>query len=145
LASTEVLYTSPVELAIDTIVPDLFGRLRARGIRRVVIDAVSDLERAARDPVRYRDFLYALTQFFALENVTSLFTLETRGPIQLGETGFQEILNLSDNTLSLKLDLGTDLERGIRIMKTRGSAHDGRAHRLRIGAEGVSVDPAVAP
>jgi len=39
------------------------------------------------------------------------------------------------------MHLGEDLLRTIRIVKARGSAHDGRRHSLRIGAQGLVVEP----
>lgn len=44
----DVLYTSPVELQTDTIVAEIFRRIERHGVRRVVIDALGDLEKSAR-------------------------------------------------------------------------------------------------
>jgi hypothetical protein len=38
------------------------------------------------------------------------------------------------------MDLSGELTRGVRIIKTRGSAHDGRLHLLRIGRFGMAVE-----
>lgn len=136
----DVFYTSPVEMPIDAVVWEIFAHVEARGVRRVVIDSVADIETNARDPVRSRDYLYAITQHFALSNVTSMYTLATNSPLNLGQPGLQEVLSLSDNMLSIELELGAELQRGIRIIKSRGSAHDGHVHRLKIGAHGICVE-----
>lgn len=135
----EMFYSSPVEMPIDTIVWEMFARVRANGVRRVVIDSISDIEANARDPVRSRDYLYAITQRFAFANVTSMFTLARPTTPYGGPSAAQELLNLSDNMLLLDLELGADLERRIRISKSRGSAHDGRRRRLQISAQGIRV------
>jgi hypothetical protein len=44
------------------------------------------------------------------------------------------------NILVLEVLLGDDLTRTIRVLKSRGSAHDGRRHPLRITQSGVAVD-----
>jgi hypothetical protein len=66
----ELLYKSPAEMQMDRIASELFGRVRGGRIRRVVIDALGDLERNSIDRRRFADFIYALTQWFAVENVT---------------------------------------------------------------------------
>jgi KaiC/GvpD/RAD55 family RecA-like ATPase len=109
-------------------------------VKRVVIDAVSDLEKGAADPHRYRDFLYSLTQMFAARNVTSMLLVESAGVFPgHGITGY-ETSYMSDNIILLEMMLDADLTRTIRILKSRGSAHDGRRHVLRITSGGVVVD-----
>lgn len=138
----EVLYSSPVEMPIDVIVNDMFDRIRERRIRRVVIDSISDIERNARDPIRCRDFLYSLTQHFVAHGITSMFVMEMRAPLQDSGPGTHDLLNMSDNTLVLGIELGEDLMRTVRVMKSRGSVHDGKAHRLLIGRQGITVEGA---
>jgi circadian clock protein KaiC len=134
------LYTSPVELQIDAVAHEIVRRIERHGVKRVVIDAVTDMEKGAGDPLRYRDFLYSLTQMFAARNVTSMLLVETAGVFPgHGITGY-EVSYMSDNILLLEMVLGDDLTRTIRILKSRGSAHDGRRHPLRITQSGVSVD-----
>jgi circadian clock protein KaiC len=132
-------YTSPVELQIDAVAHEILQRIERGGIRRVVIDAVSDLEKPAHDVVRYRDFLYSLTQALAVRNVTSMLLVETAGLLSgQGLTGY-EVSYMSDNILVLEMLLGDDLTRTIRIIKSRGSRHDGRRHGLRIAEDGIEV------
>ena len=132
-------YTSPVELQIDAVAHEIVQRIDRGGIRRVVIDAVSDLEKSAHDALRYRDFLYSLTQALAVRNVTSMLLVETAGLLSgEGLTGY-EVSYMSDNILVLEMLLGDDLTRTIRIIKSRGSRHDGRRHGLRIAEDGIEV------
>ena len=135
----DVLYTSPVELQIDSIVTEAFRRLESNGVRRLVIDAVGDMERTARDELRYRDYLYTLTQYMAVRGVTAMFTLETNAAGHPGSTG-KEISPMSDNLVLLGMELDDQLTRTIRVLKSRGSAHDGRRHLLHITGQGVRVE-----
>jgi len=133
-------YTSPVELQIDEVANEIVRRIENHGVKRVVIDAVTDMEKGAADPFRYRDFLYSLTQLFAARGVTSMLLVETAGVFPgHGITGY-EVSYMSDNILLLEMLLGDDLTRTIRVLKSRGSAHDGRRHPLRITPSGVAVD-----
>lgn len=133
-------YTSPVELQIDTVANEIVRRIEKHGVKRVVIDAVTDLEKGASDPARYREYLYSLTQMFAAHNVTSMLLVETAGLFPgHGITGY-EVSYMSDNILVLEMLLEDDLTRTIRIIKSRGSGHDGRRHPLRITQSGIAVD-----
>ncbi len=133
-------YTSPVELQIDTVANEIVRRIERNGVKRVVVDAASDLEKGAPDVHRYREFLYSLTQMFAVRNVTAMLLVEGAGVFagHAGITGY-EVSYLSDNILVLEVLLGDDLTRTIRVLKSRGSEHDGRRHALRIGRDGIAV------
>jgi len=66
----ELMYKSPVEMQMDRIEVSYLAVFRGGRIKRVVIDALGDLERSSIDSRRFADFIYALAQWFALENVT---------------------------------------------------------------------------
>lgn len=136
-----LLYHSPVELQIDSLVDEMFGVIRERGVRRIVIDAVGDLVTAVRDPQRLHDYLYALSQHFAVKGVTAIFTFETARP---GITGGYSIdapfSHLSDNILLLESRVAEErTHRRLRVLKTRGSAHDARVREVEITDEGIQV------
>lgn len=136
-----LLYYSPVELQIDSLVDEMFRLIRTRGVKRLVIDAVGDLVTAARDAQRLHDYLYALSQHFAVTGVTAMFTFETARP---GITGGYAIdapfSHLSDNILLLELRIEEDsTRRELRVLKTRGSAHDPRVRQVEITGDGLAV------
>jgi circadian clock protein KaiC len=136
----QLFHTSPVELQIDTIVQEMLGRIEAHGVRRVVIDALGDLQKAARDPSRFYDYVYAMTQEFAVRGITALLPFESMPGMPQGvPTAGREVSNMSDNVLLLAMNVDADLVRTIRIVKTRASAHDGSPHVLTIGPGGVEV------
>jgi hypothetical protein len=64
------------------------------------------------------------------------FPGEPESDLNVGE----QVSYLSDNIVALGMDLGEDLVRWIRILKSRGSAHDGLRHPLRIGSQGLTVE-----
>jgi circadian clock protein KaiC len=133
------LYASPVELQIDSVIVDIFNFIQARGIRRVVIDAVGDLITAASDPKRLHDFMYSLVQHFVVRNVTSMLNLEAVSGITGTRDEEQRWSYMSDNVLVLSRSEGGLAERSIRVIKTRNSDHDPVAHGIMIGANGVHI------
>jgi circadian clock protein KaiC len=138
----ELMYRSPVEMQLDKVTSELFQRVREGKIKRVVIDALGDLERCSIDRKRFSDFIYALTQWFAVENVTCMMTYEMTHLFEVAGISDQEVSNMSDNIVLLRFREGPEMERTLRIIKTRGSAHDNREHRLEITSRGIVIKKA---
>ena len=135
----DLVYASPVELQIDSIIVDMFRRIQERGVRRLVVDAIGDLASAATDPQRLHDYLYALVQHFAVSNVTSILNFETLGNNIAGK-GMQNAMSyLSDNVILLTVDGEERTRRRIRVLKTRGSGHDADVREVEITAAGLTV------
>ena len=103
----ELMYRSPVEMQLDEVTSELFHRVREGKIKRVVIDALGDLERSSVDRQRFSDFVYALTQWFAVQNVTCMMTYELTN---LFESMASAIGNFKhgDNILLLRSGSGDD-------------------------------------
>lgn len=143
----DLVYASPVELQIDSIIVDLFRRIQQRGIRRLVLDAVGDLASAATDPQRLHDYLYALVQHFAVRTITSILNFETTGNA-IATTGAQmqnAMSYLSDNVLLLTVEGEERTRRSLRVLKTRGSGHDTQVREVEIGPRGLSVPMGTRP
>lgn len=141
----ELMYRSPVEVQLDEVANEIFQRVRSGKVKRIVIDALGDLERGGLDSERFGDFIYALTQWFARENVTCLLTYEMNNLFNVVGISQNDVSNLSDNIVLLRFNQGYEMQRTLRIIKTRGSAHDNREHEIRITDQGVMVETAQAP
>jgi circadian clock protein KaiC len=136
----ELLYASPVELQIDSIVVEIFQAIRSGNIRRLVIDAVGDLAAAASDSQRLHDYLYSLIQHFAARGVTTILTLES-GEGFPGSTlaHDQRFSYMSDNLVYLAWNPDKVGHRMIRVVKMRGSAHERDIREFEISADGARV------
>ena len=126
-------------MQLDSVAAEVFERVRAGKVERVVIDALDDLERCSIDRQRFADFIYALTQWFAVENVTCIMTAELGDLYEIHKVTDEEISNMSDNLVLLGFTMGDEMRRTIRIIKTRGSDHDNRQHFFEINDKGAVV------
>lgn len=134
-----LMYFSPVELHIDSIIASLFETISRFGIKRLALDAVGDLITGSSDSDRLHDYLYALMQHLTAYGVTSLFTLETMDEGEAITTGLR-ISYMSDNIVWLRLCVTESRPtRLLRIMKARATAHDLAAHEFTIGSDGITV------
>ncbi len=141
-----LLYMSPVELQIDSIIGTIFNLIEEHEVKRVVIDAVGDLITAASDVSRMHDYLYALNQHFSVNGLTSIFTFETAGGItssgNLSMDG-ERFSYMSDAVVLLNIDLNKPIKRILTVVKQRASAHALEPHEFRITANGLEVGRAV--
>ena len=110
-------------------------------MRRLVVDALGDVERGAADPRRFADYVYALAQHAACRGVTTLLLLEIDSPLDGPLQVKSAVSHLSDNTVRLGMELRGEgeLVRTVRVIKSRASAHDGSSHVLHIGPGGAEV------
>jgi circadian clock protein KaiC len=136
-----LLYASPVELQIDSIVVEIFEAIKSGNVKRLVIDAVGDLAAAAADSQRLHDYLYSLIQHFAARGVTTLLTLESGEGFTGAATslGDQRFSYMSDNLVYLAWSADMASRRTLRIVKMRGSAHQYATREFTIGTDGARI------
>mgnify|MGYP000010222228 CR=1 FL=1 len=137
-----LLYASPVELQMDSIIVSMFARIEELGIKRIVIDSVGDLITTASDPQRLHDYIYALTQHFTVRGVTSIVTFETLGGLtDLGfkSSGGGRFSYMSDNIILLQVGLQDRIKRTLSILKERASSHDLGVNEIEITKSGIRV------
>ena len=132
-------YASPVELQIDSIVGDMFKIIGRERIQRVVIDAVGDLAIAANDPERLHDYLYALVQYFMVQGVSNVLTLESFAGPGLSARDMLRLSSISDTIIELDVLRDLSPRRTLRVIKSRGTDHDLRPHEMIIHAGGMRV------
>jgi len=135
-----LLYASPVELQIDSIVVEIFEVIRTGSVTRLVIDALGDIASAASDPQRMHDYLYSLIQHFAARGVTTMLTLES-GDVFSGSAPLtnERFSYMSDNLIYLAWDTEKLDRRTIRIVKMRGSGHEHAIREFEIDAHGARI------
>ncbi len=115
---------------------DLVERHRPQ---RLVVDSVSALERLG-SPVSYRQFVIGLTSFVKQIGLASLLTASA--PDLVGGTSITEshISGLIDAIVVLRhVEVDSALERGVLVVKMRGSRHDQQIRRLLLDDDGLRV------
>lgn len=135
------------ENMVDKLAHRLLDEVRARGIKRLVIDGLGGFERAAIYPPRLVEFFAALTNELRSMGVTTVATWELRdlfGPT-VSAPG-SEVSSLLDNLMMLRqLEINSRYIRTLSILKVRDSAFDPAIHALTIGNKGLSVSLPLEP
>jgi len=138
--AVEVMYRSPVDIYIDEWVHDLLAAAERTQARRVLIDSLADLQMAAADQTRFREFMYSLAQRFSRQGITLLTTCETSGLPAAGRLPEFAVSHLADNVITLGYDRRHGaMSRSLAILKTRASSHDPAMRQFSIGPDGINL------
>jgi len=106
---------------------------------RVAVDSLSALERISTLK-GFREFVIALTSFIKHQEIAGLFTATT--PTLVGGASITEthISTITDTIILLRyVEMRGDMQRGLTILKMRGSAHDHNIRKFEIGSDGMHI------
>ena len=136
---------SPVDVNIDEWVYELLDLIEKTGAKRVVIDSLADLYFTIGDPVRFREWMYSLSQRLVRKGVSLFMTLEVPDLFELVRISEHGMSHLSDNVLLLQyVRSGTHVTRALTVLKTRASRHEPEVRSYEISEEGIVLGPPVA-
>ncbi|MGN6868354.1 MAG: RAD55 family ATPase [Solirubrobacteraceae bacterium] len=139
--SVELMYRSPVDLYLDEWVYDLLEVMERTRARRVFIDSLGDLRRAAVDELRFREYLYSLLQRCANQQISVMMSQEVPALFGASHVSDDGISHLSDNVILLQFVLrDAQLRRAVTVLKTRASRHDPDVREFEITPEGIVLD-----
>jgi circadian clock protein KaiC len=144
--SVELMYRSPVDLYLEEWFYALLETIDRTGARRVLIDSLQDLRRAAIDEVRFREYLYSLLQRCTNEQISLMMSLETPGLFGTSIISDDGVSHLSDNVILLEFVRDqARLLRAITVLKTRASRHEPEIREFRISPEGIVLGDPLSP
>jgi circadian clock protein KaiC len=106
---------------------------------RVAIDSLSALERVSTVK-GFREFVIGLTSFIKHQEIAGLFTSTT--PTLMGGTSVTEahISTITDSIILLRyVEMYGEMQRGITVLKMRGSMHDKDIHEFSIDSSGMHI------
>lgn len=135
--NVHVLSRGVVDLNIDEWAYELIDLVERMKARRVVIDSLLDLMSASGDPVRFREWMFSLTQRFARSGVSMMQIMETPDLFELRRLSRDGMSHLADNVILLQyVQDGPELARAITILKTRAMQHHPFVRRYEITKQG---------
>jgi circadian clock protein KaiC len=142
----ELMYRSPVDLYIDQWVYELLEAVERSGARRVLIDSLTDLQHAARDEARFREYMYSLLQRLSRQGVSLFMTSELADLFNVSRLSEFGVSHLSDNVVLLHyIREAAAVRRALTVLKTRASRHEPQVREFTITSEGILLGPAFAP
>jgi circadian clock protein KaiC len=134
-----VVDVQPVELGLDAIATQIRQAVISTGAQRVVIDSISELQRAD-DSGRFADYLWALVHAIRRKGATAVLTSETSaffGPAFELAHGLSYI---ADNIVLLRYtELDSEIRRALIVVKMRDSDHTKSLVEFEITNKGSAV------
>ena len=111
------------------------------GVKRVLIDSLTDVLFASGDEIRFREYMYSLIQRCSRSGVSLFMTSELPDLFAVTRLSEYGVSHLSDNVLILQYirDEST-IRRAVTALKTRASSNDPRVREFQIGAEGITIN-----
>ncbi|MGE5484077.1 MAG: ATPase domain-containing protein [Ignavibacteriales bacterium] len=135
-----ILCTSPVELDLNEHLHALKQMVRANGIKRIVIDTISNYESSVVSPVVYEEYIHAIVNWFKDCEVTSILITEVDELLGLNTITFHKVPFLVDAIILLRyVQLGTELRKALLVMKMRGGTHARDIREYVIEDQGIRL------
>jgi circadian clock protein KaiC len=139
--SLHLKYQAPINSEADELVSRILDEVKRRGIKRLVVDGIGEIEQGTLERERVRGLLSALMIQLRDLGVTTLFIKEVpkiAGP----ELDFSDtpISVTAENMLFLRqIELDGRLRRMFSVLKMRESGYDPHVYEFEILARGVRV------
>ena len=130
----------PKDYYVDELLFLLEEELNRGEVKRVVIDAINELERSIEDSAMYKDYISAFLSLLTRSNVTSLFLQKID---QL--TGNAALTNIKyasrfDGIIYVgTVELESAVQKVISVMKMRGGDYTSDLRRIACGEKGLYV------
>jgi len=136
----DLLYRSPLSVRPEKLLYEITRIIDEHDIKRVVIDSLTDLEMAGEDGEGIRELVYSIVDVLEDRGVTSILIAEV--PEVFGQTQItgEHLSIILDCIILLKyVEMESEIQRAVSILKMRGSDHDKGIRRFRISNRGVTV------
>ena len=134
----ELMYRSPVDLYLDEWFYELLEVIERTRARRIFIDSLGDLRRAAVDELRFREYLYSLLQRSTKQQISIMMSYETPALFGISRLSEGDISHLSDNVILLQfVRRDAQLLRAVTVLKTRASRHEPDVREFKITTKGI--------
>jgi circadian clock protein KaiC len=136
-----VVFTSPQVFlsSLQSPISPINSAIRDMGVKRAVIDSVTQFQALTRNPVELRAFYNHLINGLRREGITSLLLSEDRGP-DFVRSDHGRLAFVVDSVILLRyVEIDSVMQRAVAVLKTRGTSHDNLIRRYEIERGGIVV------
>ncbi len=135
-----VRHYSPLALDAERLVCELKEQLAAFEPARVVVDGLVDLQLAFVEPTVTAATIRAIVECLEDRGVTAVLTTEIPELFGHGQVTDKHVSVLVDGIVLMKyLELESEVQRALSVLKMRGSDHDKSIRRYTIDSGGIRV------
>lgn len=140
VGAAQLMWRSQGEHVLDELAHHLLHAVKARGVKRLVIDGLGGFFESSVFPERTTRFFSCLTNELRREGVTVMMTMETMDVVGSTVSTPFGVSGFVDNLVFLRFsESGGRIRRLLSITKMRDSDHDPGLHAIDIGSGGLTV------
>ena len=135
-----VIHEFPTTVRFQELLLDIQETIERTGARRLVFDSLTDLDLAFGDGESVREGVYELVSMLNSHGMTSIVITEV--PELFGQTyvSSEHLSIIVDGIVLMKyLELESEVQRALSVLKMRGSGHDTGIWRYVIEGDGIEV------
>ncbi len=135
-----VVHNFPVSVHFEKLLTQISDEVDRIGARRLVFDSLTDLDMAFGGDDGLREAMYELVSMLDSRGVTSIIVTEV--PELFGQTHVsgKHLSIIVDGIILMKyLELESEIQRALSVLKMRGSGHDTGIWRYVIHSRGIDV------
>lgn len=135
-----IMHRYPIAVRFEKLLLELCAEIERLGARRVVFDSLTDLSMAFGAEESLREAVCELVSMLHAHEVTTVMTTEV--PELFGQTYVtaERLSVIVDGIILMKyLELESEIQRAVSVLKMRGSSHDTGIWRYVIQGHGIQV------
>ncbi|MGM0493011.1 MAG: extracellular solute-binding protein [Armatimonadota bacterium] len=135
-----IIHEFPTTVRFEKLLLDVMAEIDRIGAKRVVFDSLTDLGMAFPNEESVREAVYELVSMLDSRGITSVVTTEV--PELFGQTyvSGEHLSIIVDGIILMKyLELESEIQRAMSVLKMRGSGHDAGIWRYIIRNRGIEL------
>ena len=110
------------------------------GVRRILVDSLSQFERLTTDPMELRSLQYGFINALKREGLTSVLTRESLTLFGQTDDGENSLAFIADSYLLLRyVEIESAIRKALLVLKLRGSDHAKDIRQFEITSHGIEV------
>lgn len=135
-----IRHQNPLRLLPDKFIWEVKEQAKACGAQRAVVDSLTDLTLSAHDRDRFRETVFLLCNALEELGITTLLTTEVPELFGQNQVTTDHVSIVVDGIILMKyVELESEIQRAISVLKLRGCEHDKGIRRYTIDARGLSI------
>ncbi len=132
-------YFAPFNINLDEFVY-IINRNLESGVKRIVIDSISDLIAAFEDKLKFKNFVNSFLQVLHNHGATTMLLYRVPNFFGSPETLGIEVTSVVDTILLLKnVEVHNKIEKGVFVLKIRGRKHKSEIRSVITSKDGLEI------
>lgn len=138
------MYFPPVMFHADEHAMQIKDIAENNNIKRAFFDGIENLETSIPDPIKRRDYIHSLADYFSSKSITTLLTSEIPQLFGAIRLTLEALSGTVDTIVLLRhVEVEGQMKKALSVLKSRGSDHDKEIREFEITDKGIEIKVAL--